>query len=150
MQVVNESIGVRGRTQPAAVELRFTRHGPVIYQDEAKHIAIALKWVGSEPGGAAYLGSLSVARANNRQEFLKALEAWKSPSENFVYADVDGNIGWVAAALTPIRKGWDGLLPVPGAAGNYEWQGYLAVNDLPQSFNPPNHWIATANHNILP
>ena len=100
------------------LELRFTRHGPVIYQDEARGTAIALKWAGSEPGGAAYLGGLSVARAKNRAEFLKALEAWKIPSLNFVYADVDGNIGWVAAAQTPIRKGWDGLLPVPGAAAS--------------------------------
>jgi penicillin amidase len=56
----------------------------------------------------------------------------------------------VAAAKTPIRKNYDGLLPVPGAEGRYEWQGYLPVKDLPQSFNPPSHWIATANHNILP
>jgi penicillin amidase len=69
---------------------------------------------------------------------------------NFVYADVDGDIGWVAAALTPVRSGWDGLLPVPGAGGKYEWQGYLSVKDLPQSFNPKTHWLATANHNILP
>src|SRR5262249_39493487 len=62
----------------------------------------------------------------------------------------DGNIGWLAAALTPVRKGWDGLLPVPGAKGEYEWQGFLAVKDLPQTDNPPSHWIATANHNILP
>lgn len=150
MQIVKETIRVRGQTEPVPLELRFTRHGPVIYQDETKRIAIALKWVGSEPGGAAYLGSLSVARAQNQQQFLKALETWKSPSENFVYADVDGNIGWVAAALTPIRNGYDGLLPVPGSAGRYEWQGFLPVKELPQSFNPPKHWIATANHNILP
>jgi penicillin amidase len=66
------------------------------------------------------------------------------------YADVDGEIGWVAAGATPIRKAGDGLLPVPGAAGEYDWQGFLKVADLPQSFNPPAHWIATANHNILP
>lgn len=150
MKIIRESIRVRGRSEPLPLELRFTRHGPVIYQDEKKHLAFALKWAGSEPGGAAYLGSLSVARAQNRQEFLKALAGWKIPCLNFVYADVDGDIGWVAAALTPIRNGWDGLLPVPGAAGKYEWQGYLAVKDLPQSFNPPRHWLATANHNILP
>lgn len=150
MQIIRETIPVRGRTAPVSTELRFTRHGPVIYQDEQRHRAIALKWVGSEPGGAAYLGGLSLARASDKGEFLNALQTWKSPSENFVYADVDGNVGWVAAALTPIRKGWDGLLPVPGASGNYEWQGYLSIKDLPQSFNPPNHWIATANHNILP
>src|SRR5262249_55195056 len=66
-----------------------------------------------------------------------------------VYADLDGNIGWMAAGLTPIRKGWDGLLPVPGASGKYEWQGFLAVKDLPQTFNPAAHYIATANHNII-
>jgi len=150
MTTVQESIRVRGRTTPEKVELRFTRHGPVVYQDESKNIAVALKWVGGEAGGAAYLGSLSIARAQNREQFVKSLEAWKSPGENFMYADVDGNIGWVAAARTPVRKGYDGLLPVPGAKGEYEWQGYLDVKDLPQSFNPPEHWLATANHNILP
>ncbi|MGE0761043.1 MAG: penicillin acylase family protein, partial [Pirellulaceae bacterium] len=83
-------------------------------------------------------------------QFRAALEAWKAPGENFVYADVDGHIGWVASARTPIRQGWDGLLPVPGATGAFEWQGYLASSDLPQLFDPPQHWIATANHNILP
>lgn len=150
MRVVRENIRVRGRSEPALLELRFTRHGPVIHQDEQKRLAFALKWTGSEPGGAAYLGGLSVARAQNKEEFLEALEAWHIPGLNFVYADVDGEIGWVAAAQTPIRKGWDGLLPVPGAAGKYEWQGYLPVKDLPQSFKPPQHWLATANHNILP
>jgi penicillin G amidase len=150
MEVERTSIRVRGRREPVETELRFTRHGPVIYQDEARKYAVALKWVGSEPGGAAYLGGLSVARAQNRQEFVSALKRWKSPCENFVYADVDGNIGWVAAALTPIRNGWDGLLPVPGGEGKYEWQGFLDVEQLPQSFNPDRHWIATANHNILP
>ena len=111
---------------------------------------MALRWAGSEPGGAAYLGSLAVSRARNRPEFLKALESWKIPCLNFMYADVTGTIGWVAAALTPIRQNWDGLLPVPGASGKYEWQGFVPVVELPQSFNPPQHWLATANHNILP
>ncbi len=150
MTTTQEAIRVRGRAEPVNVELRFTRHGPVVFQDEAKGVAVALKWVGGEAGGAAYLGSLSIARAQNREQFVKSLEAWKSPGENFVYADVDGNIGWVAAARTPIRKNHDGLLPVPGAKGDYEWQGYLDVKDLPQSFNPPEHWLVTANHNILP
>ncbi|HUE70270.1 MAG TPA: penicillin acylase family protein, partial [Pirellulaceae bacterium] len=150
MRVIRETIRVRGRSEPLQLELRFTRHGPVIHQDEKKHRAFALKWAGSEPGGAAYLGSLSVGRARSRREFLQSLEAWKIPCLNFVYADVDGDIGWVAAALTPIRQGWDGLLPVPGAGGKYEWQGFLPVKELPQSFSPPAHWLATANHNILP
>jgi penicillin amidase len=65
-----------------------------------------------------------------------------------VYADTQGNIGWMAAALTPLRN-WDGVLPVPGSGG-FEWKGFMDYADLPQRVNPPNHVIATANHNILP
>lgn len=148
MTIVREKVRVKGKAHAQPIELRYTRHGPVLFQDEKTHRAFALKWSGSEPGGAAYLGSLAVARAQNQKEFLKALASWKIPGLNFVYADVDGNIGWVAAALTPMRK-HDGLLPVPGNAG-FEWQGYLSVADLPQSFNPKRGFIATANHNILP
>jgi penicillin amidase len=150
MRVIREQLRVRGRAEPLDIELRFTRHGPVVHQDEERRLAYALKWAGSEPGGAAYLGSLAVGRAGNRAEFLKALESWHIPGLNMMYADVDGNIGWVAAALTPVRKSGDGLLPVPGAAGEYDWQRYLKVAELPQVFNPPSHWLATANHNILP
>jgi penicillin amidase len=67
-----------------------------------------------------------------------------------MYADVDGNIGWVAAGMTPIRKGWNGLLPVPGASGKYEWQGFRSIKELPQAYNPAKHYLATANHNIMP
>jgi len=150
MQIVREALRVRGRSEAASIELRFTRHGPVIYQDEKRHIAVALKWVGSEPGGAAYLRSLAVARTKNVDELAQSLHGWKVPALNFVYADVAGNIGWTAAGGTPVRKGWDGLLPVPGASGQYEWQGLLPGAELPQLKNPTKHWVATANHNILP
>jgi penicillin amidase len=150
MRIEREQIKVKGESKPREVELKFTVHGPVIHEDAARRLAYALRWVGSEPGTAGYLASLSLNRAQNWQEFLKALERWKVPSENLVYADVDGNIGWVAAGMTPIRKGWSGLLPVPGAEGKYEWQGTLPLSELPQLYNPSKHFIATANHNILP
>jgi penicillin G amidase len=150
MRVEREQIKVKGEAQAREVELKFASHGPVIYEDKERHRAYALRWVGSEPGTAGYLASLTLNRVRNWNEFLKAMERWKVPSENLVYADVDGNIGWVAAGMAPIRKGWSGLLPVPGAEGKYEWQGFLPVSELPQSFNPSKHFIATANHNILP
>ncbi len=150
MRVERERIKVKGEAQPREVELKFTTRGPVIYEDKERHRAYALRWVGGEPGTAGYLASLTLNRVRNWKEFLAAMERWKVPSENLVYADVDGNIGWVAAGMTPIRKGWSGLLPVPGAEGKYEWQGFLPVSELPQSFNPPKRFIATANHNILP
>jgi penicillin amidase len=150
MLVERELIKVKGEERPRDVEMKFTSHGPVIYEDKDRRRAYALRWVGSEPGAAGYLASLTLNRVQNWEEFLKAMERWKVPSENLVYADVDGNIGWVAAGMAPIRKGWSGLLPVPGAEGKYEWQGFLPVSELPQSFNPAKHYIATANHNILP
>jgi penicillin amidase len=78
------------------------------------------------------------------------MRAWKVPAENIVYADVEGNIGWVAAGLMPVREGWSGLLPVPGHTGRYSWREFLDVKDLPQLFNPASGYIATANHNIIP
>jgi penicillin amidase len=150
MTVVKETVAVKGEPRPVEVELRFTRHGPVLHQDAKRRRAYALRWVGAEPGGAGYLGALALDRARNRTEFLEALKSWKLPSENIVYADTEGHIGWVATALTPVRKKGDGLLPVPGASGEYEWQGWLDVQQLPQSFDPAAHFLATANHNILP
>jgi penicillin amidase len=70
------------------------------------------------------------------------------PSENMIYADVDGNIGWIASGMMP-KRSWSGMLPVPGD-GHHEWSGFLSVDQLPQAYNPSNGFIATANHNILP
>ena len=150
MKIERESIEVKGKPAPVDVELRFTRHGPVIYEDAALHRAYALRWVGSEPGSAGYLASLSLDRAKNWQEFLKALERWRVPSENLVYADADGNIGWQAAGSAPIRQGWSGLLPVPGNTGRYEWNRWLPLSELPRAYNPAKRFIATANHKIIP
>lgn len=142
------SIKVKGESEHK-FQHKFTKHGPVLFIDASRTRAYALKWVGHDPGGAAYLASLSVGRAKNKDEFLTAIGRWKVPGLNFVYADVDGNTGWIAAARTPIRPKHDGLLPVPGAGG-FEWSGYLDVRDLPQSWNPKAGWLATANHNIIP
>jgi len=150
MKVIRETVVVKGEPKPVEMELRFTRHGSVIHEDAKRHRAFALKWAGSEPGGAAYLRSLALDRVKNGKEFVAALDKWKIPALNMVYADVDGNIGWVAAGLTPVRQGWDGLLPVPGSRGEYEWKGFLPLAELPQSHNPAGHIVATANHNILP
>lgn len=152
MKIEREMILVKGKPAPAEaeIELRFTRHGPVIYEDAKLHRAYALRWVGSEPGSAGYLASLSLDRAKNWEDFLKALERWRVPSENLVYADVDGNIGWQAAGSAPIRAGWSGLLPVPGNTGRYEWNGWLPISELPRAYNPAKRFIATANHKIIP
>ncbi|MGC1964714.1 MAG: penicillin acylase family protein, partial [Candidatus Sulfotelmatobacter sp.] len=151
MQVEHESIAVKGKP-PVEVDLKFTRHGPVLWEDGKR--ALALRWVGAEPGTAGYLASLAVDRATDWDEFENAMKRWKVPSENIVYADIAGNIGEHSTGLAPLRKNWTGLLPVPGAPadgeGEYEWSGYVPNSELPHSFNPPGGFIATANHKMIP
>jgi penicillin amidase len=144
-----QQLAVKGEAG-RAITLRYTVHGPVIAEDAAAHRAYALRWVGSEPGTAGYLAGLSLARARDWTEFRAAMTRYRVPSENLVYADTKGNIGWQVGGLTPIRDGWNGLLPVPGDEGRYEWSGFRKSDELPFEFNPPRHYIATANHNILP
>ncbi len=147
LQVVYDTIRVKGES-PRAVRLEFSHHGPLVGEDSARGRAFALRFVGSEPGTAGYLAQLTLDRATNWEEFRRGAARWKLPTENLVYADVDGNIGWIAAGLMPVRS-WSGLLPVPGN-GKYEWQGFLPFEDLPASYNPASGFLATANHNILP
>jgi penicillin amidase len=128
--------------------LKFTSHGPVLWEDDAHHHALALRWVGSEPGTAGYLASLSLDRASNWDEFLNAMQRWKLPPENMVYADMQGNIGEQSAGLTPVRS-WTGLLPVPDDT-KHEWSGFIPLDQLPRSFNPAEGFIATANHKTIP
>lgn len=146
MRVEHEKIVVKGAPS-VAVELRFTRHGPVLWEDGKR--ALALRWVGADPGTAGYLGSLAVDRATNWDEFEQAMQRWKVPSENIVYADRAGNIGEHSTGSAPLRKNWTGLLPVPGAA-HYEWSGYVPNSELPHSHNPREEFIATANHRMIP
>jgi penicillin G amidase len=144
--IEQDTVAVRG-SAPVPVQLKFTRHGPVLWEDQ--HRALVLRWVGAEPGTAGYLGSLAVDRAQNWKEFTESMARWKVPSENIVYADVDGNIGEFSTGLAPLRKNWTGLLPVPGTGG-YEWSGFVPTQDLPHTYNPAAQFIATANHKMIP
>jgi len=146
LQLIQDTIRVRGEA-PRVVRLSYSQHGPVLSVDRERSRAIVVRMVGQEPGTAAYLASLSLDRARNWREFQAAMARWKMPAENMIYADVDGNIGWIAAGLMP-RRSWSGLLPVPGD-GRHEWSGFVPTSQLPQLYNPPSNYIATANDNIL-
>jgi len=143
---ITESVPVRGGTD-VPVELKFTRHGPVVYETETHAFVVRAAWL--EPGMAPYFGSVEYMRASNWREFLAALNRWGAPSENQVFADVDGNIGYKPAGLFPRRNGWDGLLPVPGD-GRYEWDGFFDMDVLPVEFNPERGFTGTANSMNLP
>ncbi|VVJ21119.1 Uncharacterised protein [Amycolatopsis camponoti] len=150
MTTLTESIPVRGGTSVTR-ELSFTRHGPVVKVDEAAHRAFAVRTAWTQPGSAAYLGSLNYQRATNFDEFTAGMRKWGTPGSNLVYADVRGNIGYVPAGLTPRRTGagYDGLLPVPGD-GRYDWNGFYANRELPGQYNPPSGYFASANDFNIP
>lgn len=148
MEVVREDIRVAGG-EPRQVELRFTRHGPVIWEDREHHRAFAVRAAWLEPGMAPYLGSIEYLRVQSAEDLVTALDRWGSPGENLIYADVDGRIGWRPAGLVPNRPNWDGSLPVPGD-GRYEWAGFYDMDELPSLHDPACGWIATANQMNLP
>jgi penicillin amidase len=148
MRIVRETIEVKGEA-PRSVELRFTRHGPVLALDAAKGRAFAIRTVWNEPGVSGYLGSARMWRAKSWTDFKAGRDAWGAPPLNLVYADAHGNIGWAPGGITPVRPNWDGLLPVPGD-GRYEWKGFLGGDLLPSSYNPKQGWLATANEMNLP
>ena len=148
MRVMTDSIPIKGE-KAETVELKYTRHGPVLYEDRANRKAYALRAGWLEPGGAPYLASLRMNQARNWEEFRAATSFNNMPSENMVWVDRDGTIGWQAAGIQPIRRNWSGVLPVPGD-GRYEWDGFLPITSLPSEVNPPHGFIATANNFLMP
>jgi len=101
----------RSRSQPEIVRLKYSRHGPVFYTDSINHVAYTLRATSSEPGSGGYLAALRLAEVRNCHEFLDAMAYYHEPSENMVCGDVEGNIAWLTAALTPNRAGgWYGRL----------------------------------------
>jgi penicillin amidase len=110
---------------------------------------MALRWVVVQSGFLQY-PMVELNRAQNWQQFTAAISRFHGPGSNFVYADVDGNIGYHAAGELPKRRGYLGDLPVDGSSGDFDWDGSIPFDELPSSFNPPNGIIVTANQNPFP
>jgi penicillin amidase len=142
--VYDEVIKVKGGPDEH-MRLAVTRHGPVLQNEGDK--SYAMRWTALEPGGLAnsynWLG-----KARNWKQFREVMRQVWGPAQNAVYADVDGNIGYVMAARVPIRKKGHGEVPVPGDTDDYEWTGYIPFEQLPQSFNPESGLIVTANARV--
>jgi penicillin amidase len=150
-QVYREEIRVKGQSEPVVREVIVTRHGPIISGvvggEDGLSIPLALRWTALDP--SCELGAvLNFGRAANWDDFKLALEQFKSPAQNFVFADIDGNIAYRANGLIPIRKAGSGLLPVPGWNSDYEWTGFIPWDELPGLHNPPSGLIVTANHRV--
>jgi penicillin amidase len=147
MRVLEDSIAVKGAA-PAAVEYKYTRHGPVLFEDKQRHKAYALRAAWMEVGGAPYLASLRMNQSRSWEDFREACTYNRVPSESMIWADPKGNIGFQATGIQVLRPNWSGLLPVPGD-GRYEWDGYLPIRKFPNEYNPARGHIATANSFLL-
>ncbi len=146
MRELVDTIRVKGES-PRIVTLRYTRHGPVVFEDAESRTAYAVRAAWMDVGGAPYLASLRMNQARTWEEFLAACAYSHIPAENMIWADRAGNIGWQAVGIAPVRKTWDGLVPVPGD-GRYEWDGYLPMLQRPSAANPASGYLATANANL--
>jgi penicillin G amidase len=141
-----EVVQVKGG-QPSEMLIWVTRHGPILVSEGTDRMA--LRWIAAEPGGVSF-PILDIDRAQNWEQFTAALARFGAPGSNFVYADVDGNIGYHAAAKLPVRRKHRGDLPVDGSSGEYEWDGFVPPDQLPSAFNPPDGIVVTANQNPFP
>jgi len=146
LRVIEEEIPVRGQA-PERVTLKFSRHGPIFYEDLENRRLYAVQSVVQHPGTAAYKGSFQLAQATSCDDFFERANHWLVPTHSLICGDVEGNIALQVTGLTPDRDGWNGRLPVPGT-GAYEWRGFR--DDLPREFNPERGYITTANNNVHP
>lgn len=128
-------------------EVTVTRHGPIVFEADGKRYA--LRWTALDPTKNRADVSYALNRARNWKEFNAALESFTAPTQNIVYADVDGHIGYHAAGIVPIRKSGDGSVPYDGSTDAGEWTSYIPLNKLPQLYDPPSGMIVTANQRIV-
>jgi penicillin amidase len=161
MTVYQETIYFGDGTEPITVEVRETHLGPIINDNEIdketgeilgfnNENPLALCWTALDPG--TLMQSVTrLNRAMNWEEFRDALSYWDVPAQNFVYADVKGNIGYQTPGRIPIRsKNHSGLVPAPGWTDEFEWKGFIPFDDLPRVFNPERGYIATSNQAVVP
>ncbi|MDR3383447.1 penicillin acylase family protein [Cupriavidus basilensis] len=156
-----ETIHVKGAPD-VTLNVRETRHGPVI-SDVAEPVAtaaaplgaqyvVAFQWTALRADDRTVQAGLALNRATDWASFLAAMRDFHSPQQNIVYADVDGNIGFIAPGRVPLRRADNdlkGLAPAPGWDARYDWSGFIPFEQLPRSFNPPEGVIATANQKIV-
>jgi penicillin amidase len=148
-QVVREEIHVKG-SESVLEEVIVTRHGPIVNSlalDIAGEEPLAMRWVSLDPDTTIEV-LFEMPQVRNCDEFRDALRMWAAPSQNAVYADVEGNIGYSLTGKVPVRAKGDGRVPVPGWTGEYEWTGYIPFEEMPHVSNPEEGYLATANNRV--
>jgi len=149
-EVRHETIHVKGQPD-ASLDVVVTRHGPVISDlIPGETRKLALQWAPLKNPTFASYPFFEIDSAQSWEEFRRALSAMGGPSLNFVYADVDGHIGYQAAGRIPMRAAATNDMPVAGSDNAHEWTGVVPFDKLPTVFDPPSGIIATANARITP
>jgi penicillin amidase len=158
LRTIRETIVVKGGS-PIELDVRLTRHGPIVSDainainaestklpKPAPLAPLAFRWTALDDDDTTLQSFLELNEARNWQQFTAALRDFIVPSQNFVFADVDGHIGYYAPGHIPVRTSGDGSLPADGWRGDAEWTGWVPFDDLPHLYDPPQHFIVTANH----
>jgi penicillin amidase len=151
---------IRVKDEERRIRVRSTRHGPVI-SDVVKGAAealpkdrvLALAWAALTEDNTVARAGFELDAAKNGAGIVAAARDFTAPHQNIVYADREGQVGFVAPARVPVRRADNeamGRVPVPGWDEKYDWQGFIAFEKLPQYVDPPAHRIVTANHKITP
>ncbi|MFI9270703.1 penicillin acylase family protein [Kitasatospora sp. NPDC052896] len=109
---------------------------------------VALQWTALTPGKTMD-SVFELDKAADWSDFRAAAQDFAVPAQNLIYADTQGNIGYQAPGLIPIRGNGDGTYPAPGWDPSYNWQGYIPFKSLPYVYNPPSGYIVTANQAIV-
>ena len=149
LEIRTEVIEVRdGET--ITLEVEESIYGPVVSDLVGIQQPVALKSLGLEPVNGSLESFFGINQASNWDEFTSSLESVVNPISNFVYADIEGNIGYIAPGLYPIRQpGHTGEYPVLGT-GEFDWQGFIPTEDIPNLYNPESGYIVTANNQLTP
>ncbi len=148
-----EEIRVKGEKEPRRIEVILTRHGPAVggllrIESDAKNLRFALRWAGSE-GSDPIEAVLRMDQAGSWSEFCAAIALWGTPSQNALYADRLGNIGYALTGRVPIREKGIGLTPVPGWNDEYEWKDWIPWEKMPREYNPKGGYLITANNQVV-
>ena len=154
--IEEETLIIKDEKEPGGhreekLKIRLTRRGPVIsgvLTGLKTQKVMTLRWVPFERmdpciGFHYMLGSRSIS------EFREAIKCVNILSLNFVFADVEGNIGWHVSGRIPIRSKGDGTIPHAVKESEDDWVGYVASDEMPQSHNPERGWVGTCNHNTI-
>ncbi len=153
--VRSEIIEVRG-DDPDVIQVRETRHGPVVsdhgeaYAEPAPGKVLALGWSALRESDPTYRASFGIARAGDASSLRRAISDFHSPSQNVIYAAADGTIGYVVSGRIPIRRTGDGFIPLDGSQAKNDWAGFLEGSALPGEINPLNGEVVSANQRLIP